>query len=55
MTSAASMPQATADEETTGPWPSCNAAPVQTADANSDQAEVTTTTDMPSTSDNLLK
>ena len=55
MTSGASMPQSTVDEETTAPRPSCNAAPVQTADANSDQPEVTTTMDMPSTSDNLLK
>ena len=55
MTSGASMPQSTTDEETTAPRPSCNAAPMQTADASSDHPEVTTTTDMPSTSDNLLK
>ena len=55
MTSGASMPQSTPHEETTTPRPSCNAAPLQTTDATTDQPEVKTTTDMPSISDNLLK
>ena len=55
MTSAASMPQSTPHEETTAPRPSCNAAPLQSTDATTDQPGVKTTTDMPSISDNLLK
>ena len=55
MTSGASMPQSTPHEETTAPRPSCNATPLQTTDATTDQPEVKTITDMPSISDNLLK
>ena len=55
ITSGASMLQSTPHEETTAPRPSCNAAPLQTTDATTDHPEVTTTMDMPSIFDNLLK